>query len=208
MPSRKRKQLKETLLKFYHNPVAKVSFELFMTVIGVIFFALFAIRPTLLTMSDLLKEIEDKEKLDQQLQRKVAALSTVQQEYQIYKDKLSLLDEAIPPNMQLIKTLKIIEKIASDEGLIISSLGFNYIPNEKQVTKITFQNLKRVDRGIELSVLGDYPSIRNFIESLHQSRRMMVVNFIEFSVKENRGNTTLKATMIISVPYFKAENEK
>jgi hypothetical protein len=33
----------------------------------------------------------------------------------------------------------------------------------------------------------------------------MIVNFIEFRIKENRGTTTLEATMTISVPYFKAE---
>ncbi len=205
MATRKRKQLEEALNKFYHNPVAKVSLELFLTVVAIIFFAVFAIRPTLLTMSDLLKEIEDKDKLNKQLQKKVAALSTAQQEYQVHKKKLSLVDEAIPPNMQLIKSLKIIEKIASDKGLIISNLTLNQIPDEKQEAQITFRNIKRVDQIIELSVLGDYPSIRDFIEELQRSRRLMVVNFIEFGIKESRGTTTLEATMNISVPYFRTE---
>lgn len=204
MATKKNKQIQQALAKFYHNPVAKVSFELFLTIFGVIFFAIFAIRPTLLTMSDLIKEIEDKEKLDQQLQRKVAALSTAQQEYQLYQDQLELVDEAIPQSMQLITTLKIIEKIASSQDLIISDLKLGNIPENNQQT-LTDENITRVDQGLELSVMGSYPSIRDFIEALQQSRRTMVVNLIEFNIKEDRGKSTLEATMTVSIPYFKAK---
>ncbi|MEA2057034.1 MAG: type 4a pilus biogenesis protein PilO [Patescibacteria group bacterium] len=206
MATKKNKQIQQALIKFYHNPVAKVSFELFLTIFGVIFFAIFAIRPTLLTMSDLIKEIEDKEKLDKQLQRKVAALSTAQQEYQLYGDQLQLVDEAIPDRMQLIKTLKIIEKIASEQDLIISDLRLASIPNEGRKT-LTSENIARIDQGLELSVMGSYPSIRDFVESLQQSRRTLVANVVEFNIKEDRSQTTLEATMTISIPYFKAKNE-
>ena len=62
-----RQQLTTTLLSFYHRPVAQVSLELFLSVATVVFFAVFAIRPTLVTMSNLIKELEDKRQLDQQL---------------------------------------------------------------------------------------------------------------------------------------------
>ena len=66
----RKKQLASLLEQFYHNPVAKVSLELFLTIGLVVFLALFAIKPTLLTMSDLVKEIEDKRELETQLSKK------------------------------------------------------------------------------------------------------------------------------------------
>jgi hypothetical protein len=59
MPDQRQKLIRN-LNAFYQKPVAKVSLELFLSVGTIIFFAMFAIRPTLLTMSDLVKEIEDK----------------------------------------------------------------------------------------------------------------------------------------------------
>ncbi len=76
MATNKRSQLTTTLLQFYDKPIAKVSLELFFTVAAVIVFALFAIRPTLSTMGKLIKELEDKQALNQKLAQKVAALST------------------------------------------------------------------------------------------------------------------------------------
>jgi hypothetical protein len=69
-----RTQLMSALNDFYHKPVAMVSLELFLSIGAVVFFAIFAVRPTLLTMADLIKEIEDKRALDQQLQQKIASL--------------------------------------------------------------------------------------------------------------------------------------
>ena len=74
----KRQQLTNTLVEFYNQPIAKVSLELFLSIVAVIFFAIFAIRPTLLTMSDLIKELQEKEVLNEKLSQKTAALSSVQ----------------------------------------------------------------------------------------------------------------------------------
>ncbi len=96
MPDNKQKQLKTTLLKFYKQPVGKVSTELFLSIFTIIFFAVFAIKPTLTTMSDLVKEIEDKQKLNKQMQQKVTALATAQTEYEKFQDQFYLLDQSLP----------------------------------------------------------------------------------------------------------------
>ena len=71
--------------------MAKASVELFLSILrhpcSLLFFS---IRPTLLTMSDLIKEIQDKENLDKQLSQKIASLSTVQPLYLRLQDQISL----------------------------------------------------------------------------------------------------------------------
>jgi len=86
-----KQQLIRILDRFYHNPVAMVSFELFLSIAAILFFAVFAIRPTLLTMSDLIKEIEDKRKLDSQMEQKVAALSSAQESFLAVQDRIAVL---------------------------------------------------------------------------------------------------------------------
>lgn len=200
-----RTQLSTTLNQFYHQPVARVSLELFLSLGAVMFFAVFAIRPTLLTMSDLVKEIEDKEKLDGQLGQKIAALYSAQSEYLSLESRLPLLNEAIPAAPQLINSLQIIEKLASDRQLVISSLTINSIPSETAITNLTTQTKRQVV-SVTVTVIGDYPVIRAFVEDLRQLRRVIIIESIAFSNSDNiRGQERgLRAQIQLGLPYYGA----
>lgn len=197
----KKQQITNTLSNFYHNPVAMVSLELFLSIGAVLFFALFAIRPTLLTMSDLIKEIEDKKELDQQLTRKIAALSTVQSEYLQLQPELPVLDEAIPNSPYLIRSLKIIEKLASDQGLVIESITLPEIPDETELVPSS-EKIDRNDIAVGVSITGQYPEIRQFVEDLRNSRRSFVIESVVFSTEEERGSKKLQTNLTLSMPYF------
>lgn len=199
--SDRRRQLLNVLNQFYEKPIARVSFELLVSVAVILFFAIFAIRPTLLTMSDLIKEIEDKRELDQALNQKIAALSTAQAEYLQLESRLTVLDESLPSNPDLIDILKILEKIASDRGLVISALSVSSIPAEPE-EGTSFADLERQDLLISLTITGDYPTIREFVEDLRLSRRSFVVDSVTFNTGEEQGITVLRATMTVNAPYF------
>lgn len=187
--------------QFYHNPVAQVSMELFLTVGLVIFLALFAIRPTLLTMSDLLKEIEDKTELEEQLTKKVAALNSAQSLYLSIEDRLPILDAAIPSTPETIHSLKIIEKLATDQGVVLNSISLTEIP-ETPVEIPDFEKLSRVNLDIALSVSGDYTSIKNFVAGLQNSQRTFVIDSVVFRISESRGDKQLRASILVKAPYF------
>jgi len=200
-PSKKQKQISAALRKFYDNPVSRVSLELFLTVGTIVFFAVAAIRPTLLTMSDLIKEIEDKKELNQKLIQKIAALSTAQNQYHTIEERARVLDEAIPTNPDLINILKITEKVASDQGLVITSLRVNEVP-KKMETIPAFNNLQRQNISFQVNVMGSYPAIKMFVEELHASRRVVAVDTIVFNVEDNRGEKKLRANITVNAPYF------
>ncbi len=200
-PTQKRqKQLAELLNKFYRNPVAQVSMELFLTIGLVIFLAIFAIRPTLLTMSELLKEIEDKTALEAQLNKKVAALGSAQSIYLSVEERLDVLDRAIPSAPETIKSLKIIEKIATDNGVVLSSVSLPEVPETPEAdTPVT---LTRTNLDISLGVIGDYSSIRDYVAALQDSQRVFVIDSVIFRISENRGDKQLRASINIQAPYF------
>ena len=200
MPSR-RAQITTQLIQFYERPVAKVSIELFFTIVTVIFFAIFAIRPTLITMSNLIKELQDKDQLDQKLAQKVATLSTVQEEYYRYQDQIGVLDEAIPPTPKFPEALAILEKIASDNQLLIFSIEAKQIPQEP-LQDIAFTRKTRVTRPVVVTVSGDFPKLRQYIEDLRNTRRTFLIDSVTFSAIEERGQKKLRAAIHINVPYF------
>jgi len=197
--STKQKQLATALNSFYQNPVARVSLDLFLSLGLVLFLGIFAVQPTIVTMTKLIQEIDEKRTLTEQLGQKAAALSTAQAEYSIIQDKLPLLEEAIPSKPELISALKIVEKLATDNSIIITALSVSQVPDEVESSKAPEQT----DLGLSISVTGDYPSIRTLVESLQKYRRLFIVQSVSFDLKDSRGSRTLSARININVPYYK-----
>lgn len=198
-----RRELMTIVNKFYAKPAARVSLELFITIGVIMFFAVFAIRPTLLTMSDLIKEIEDKRKLDQALTQKVAALSTGQTEYLNVQPRLTILDEAIPPDPNLVEALKIIEKIASDTQTAVAGIVIPELPQVSDPnTTPTNVAPSRQDFTLTITLIGDYTRARNFVAGLQAAQRVFIVESINFSISEAEGEPMLVTTVNINMPYF------
>lgn len=197
----KSQQVTKTLLEFYQKPVAQVSFELFLSIAAVIFFTIFAIQPTLITMSDLIKELEDKREIDQQLSQKVAALSTAQTTYLQIQEQIPLLYEAIPPRPQIKESLLQIEKIASDRGLVIENLSMRQVPAEVEAN-ITQAGTERVTLPVTITMAGSYPNISAYIEDLMSLRRTYIIESIIFSRTEERGSESLRANITLGLPYY------
>lgn len=201
MENKQRKDLSFSLDQFYSKPIAVVSFELLLSIGLVIFLGVFAIKPTLTTMSDLIKEIEDKTELRDQLDKKIAALATAQTEYIALENRLPVLDEAIPSQPGLIKSLKIIEKLAGESNVVIESISASTIPDEAPAD-VSAASLVRVPLPISVTVTGDYVSIRAFVEALRNVRRSYVVDTVAFTIEENRGQRKLRASISLNLPYF------
>lgn len=207
MPTNTRSQISRTLLQFYDKPIAQVSLELFFTVVAVIIFAMFAIRPTLSTMGKLIKELEDKEALNQKLAEKAAALSSAQAQYNDVDTRLSILDIAVPTTPQFQQAVLIIEKIASDNKVSITSLQAKEVPKEPTVD-IPFEQKSRVARPLILSVTGDYASIRQLVENIQNSQRTLLIDSVIFTIAEQRSRKVLQATITVNVPYYALDTNK
>ncbi len=201
MLDKERKQLSQSLSAFYQKPVAKVSIELFLSIGAVIFFAVFAIRPTLLTMSDLIKEIEDKRQLDKQMAQKIASLSSAQSEFIKNQDRFVVLDSAVPTGPDLLNLFKILEKLASEQQIVITALSLAEVPKDVPLDT-TFEQLERKNLVFSLGVTGDYGGIRNMVDQISKSQRTIVVDKIIFSVGDVRGAKRLDAVISINAPYY------
>lgn len=203
MPKSKQEQLQLVLLDFYNNPVARVSLELVFSILAVIFFAVFAVKPTLQTMSELVKEIEDKRALEEQLEQKIASLNTAQTQYQQFGEQLYLLDEAMPKTASLLEGLKIVEKLASENNIVIKGIVVSAVPDE--LNSANEDKAKREILTFNIDLTGGYLDIRQFIEALMASRRMMLVDQVNFSLGSNRYQKDLNAIMKINLPYYQSE---
>jgi Tfp pilus assembly protein PilO len=195
-------QLQQTLRDFYDKPVARVSLELIFTVSTIILLALFAIRPTLLTVSDLIAEIDQKEALNDELALKVAALGSAQNEYSVLESRLPVLDEALPSIPRFNQVVQLIEVVATQNNVTLTQLAIQELPKEVEVQPAEFGQASRQSRPVIVTITGQYANIRQFIEQLRQVRRTLIIDSITFKNLEKEGKFELNATMVVSAPFF------
>jgi Tfp pilus assembly protein PilO len=163
------------LQQFYKKPIARVSTELAITILTVIFLALFAIRPTLNTMSSLLKDIDDKTKVNQDLTKKAAALSTLNSEIVPLNSQIALLDTVIPDVPDIDGLLRRIERVASGRPIVLNSIQSDLIPKDHDPSLVGTPQLSGLT--LTVGVKGTYANVIDYMRALlSMDRELSVVS--------------------------------
>jgi Tfp pilus assembly protein PilO len=200
MPNQQRPSLNRLLLqtqlnKFYSHPIARVSFGLILTIVSISFFAVFAIRPTLQTMAELIKQIDDRKVVDQKLALKIVSLTTAQSELVTKQQDAVVLDTSVPssPNFPLLLTQ--IEKIASENNVTMGTLVTTNVPIERDPKTVTTTDLESIP--LTLSVSGDYPGVVGMLNELTHMQRLIVVDRIDLLPPTEQSATTLNMSLSV-----------
>lgn len=161
------------LRRFYQQPVARVSIFVVMSFMTVSFFSVFAIRPTLITISGLIREIEDKGEINSQLEEKIVGLSLVQAEYTQVQVDLAKVWRAMPDRPEVASLIWQLELAAVRNGLKLINL---------QVEPVTLTAVPQVKEGKELpqievgvTVGGNLTQIKEFMKTINNLGRVIVV---------------------------------
>lgn len=204
-----RERTMRELQQFYQKPIAKVSVELLATLIVVIVLAFFAIRPTLLTMSQLLKDIDDRKKTGESLGKKIATLSTLSTEYPTVRREVSLLDVAIPNTPNFDGFMRRLEKIAANNNLIIESIQATQLPKETATNTGANASAMTVASqitsfSISINFKGEYAKVRNTLNDLMTMDRYATLNSLTFNAKRDELEKTniLRTTANLRVVYY------
>jgi Tfp pilus assembly protein PilO len=159
-----------------------------LTIFTICFFLVVAIRPTLVTIARLNREIRDKKEANQKMQAKINSIIAAQDEYAQKLDLLPLLEEALPERSEFPRLASFIERLASENGAVLKSLTFNQIG---QVGKDKNKAVSSETGSLEfsLNVSGSYPNLKAFLAKLEDSRRIIKIDKTAFSqVKEEEGS--------------------
>jgi Tfp pilus assembly protein PilO len=190
------------LWSLYQKPSVKVSSALLLTLFTIIFFAAFAIRPTLVTVAELIKKIDDQRQVLEQMKKKSAALASAQQEYMSVQAKLPLINTAVPPDEAIPDLIKIIEGTAAFHQLALESLSIGDIVYADPKSP---QPAGPQTRTISLSVTGTYDSINTFLKDLQRLPRLSTLETVNFSPPKDAQTQTggpIQITVSFKVHYL------
>ena len=184
---------------YSRRPEIKVISSLTLSIITVIFLTLFAIKPTIITISGLLREIEDKKDFNQTLDIKINQLTLAQSQLNIYQDQLPLLDQALPNESFSVNLIRQIEYLIANNGLTFQGAGYQggaidpdlkpapklkqKVAKEKKAKKAIKEHglvgLNTYD--INLRLAGKYDQIASLMADLNNLSRLLIIHQVIIS---------------------------
>ena len=198
---------------FYQKKQYRAYAGLVLSLFTIAFFGLFAIRPTLVTIASLMKEIEDKQMVAQKLEEKINALARARSEYEAISAELFLVEEALPQNTNLSLFVRQIETLAVQSGVSLQAIQFGETPilgelSSKPDSKKTQQKEKELSTiTFNLSVTGDYQNLKGFLQGLEEFRRLVVPSTFAFKKEKSKEGEQLLLN-ITGEAYYLVQSQK
>jgi Tfp pilus assembly protein PilO len=179
------------------KPVMRVYMEIFLTLVAVSLFGIFAIRPTMITIGKLLQEIKLKEVTLATMNKKIADLNTAKDLYTKESEKIKLIEEAIPNSPEPDLLALQIEELAKTDGVVVKNLG---IENIKMVGAPSLEDDGKLSLTLNLS--GGYSSLIKFAKDVEDLRRPIMYDGLSISSIQSKDGTSLYMTLEnLSTPY-------
>jgi Tfp pilus assembly protein PilO len=168
-----------------------------LTFAALTFFGIFAINPTLTTIFELQKELEENQAVEQQLTTKINNLSQLQQQYNALERDLPLVYDAIPKTANAPLLSAQVQALAKQNNVTITT----YRVAEVQLASNKPQPQKKALSFIfTLQAEGNYQDMMNFATSLAKLSRVITVESISIG---RDGKTNELALTLRGRQYFK-----
>ena len=194
-PSINKALLQAQLAKFYAHPVSQVSSALVLSLLCIMFFALVAIKPTLDTMGELIKQIDEKHDVDDKLSLKIGALATAQKELTTKAASANALSVAVPNTPDFTHLLLMIEKLASEHNVTFISLLAPQMPVERPEPSTPPTNIESIP--LNLSLTGSYQDLFAFLKDLQNLQRIVLIDRVDIVPPSQQDDQSLSMSVAL-----------
>ena len=183
---------KEKLLQLLSNKeVRKYGFDITFFVMFS-FFLIFAIRPNLITAFSLQKELQDLKIQNKESEAVILQVVNYQSTLEEYRDKIPLLDQAVPSTPTVAQVVDEIRKSASDSGILLHAVSVESIDLKgEQESEVKTQQSDAID-SFTVSVNGSASinGANGFLDKLMNQRRLKKIDSVTLTQEEN-GSTSI-----------------
>ena len=202
------------------TPQRQAYLEIVLSLFAVIFFGWFALRPTLITIGELLGEIDSRKEIAAQLDKKIDALAAARTTYEAASSQLALLDESLPPDLQVAEFTAQMEVIGLEAGLQITNFSFDSFALDKvnspslqavpvtrpapspqsdpsAPTPPTWKSLP-----FQLTATGTYTQLRQLVAQLHGLRRVVMLDSLNLGTNATSGQEQLTLHLTGRIAYL------
>lgn len=173
-------------------PLVKTYGSLLTTIIALIVFILFAIKPTIETITILQKDLSNQKDTLAKISQKTQDLTTARANYQNIDQSIKTqIEIAVPKNSDLSKLIKSLEDASKVPQASISAIQFQPVSLEKPSTTVTESKL--LELNFTYNVEGRYESLKLVLDNLRKSPRLISITSLVFNKTEG-GNLLMSIT--------------
>lgn len=189
------------------RPDLKSFLEIILSLITILIFSLFAIKPTILTIIDLTQEIKSRESTVLKLNQKISNLQNASLVLEQFATVIPLIEQSVPKTANIDGVVGQLQELASQSSikvLGISSTDVLLFGNKDKVEII--QNKLPQDAGetpITISITGAYQNLYSFLSNVENLRRPIKID--SFSMNSSQTEEGFVLVMVITgrFPYEK-----
>lgn len=156
-----------------------------LTIIAIIMLAIFAINPTLSTIANLQKQLDDAKFVVERLDTKINNLSILQTKYETLKADLPIVYEAVPKTEEVAILTGQLQTVASENNVAIVSVQSSNFADSNDFSYFIFT----------VSMQGTYEDLMNFLNKIVNMQRIVYLDDINISTsgEENKNLLNLSA---------------
>lgn len=189
----------------------KAFIELLLSLATVSIFGIFALRPTLITIAQLYKEIESKKATVVQLDEKIKNLSLAQENYEAQKESIALLEIAVPNNPNPDSFIKQLEGIVGRNAVNVLSINLGQatlLGTPKQVSDLVATDTEPLPEGASglsftINASSAYPTIATFLTDLEALRRPVKIGTVSINASVTELGRELILVVAGETPYLR-----
>jgi hypothetical protein len=198
------------ILNFYKSKEdLRMFLEIILSLSAISFFSIFAIRPTFLTISTLLKEINSKKEVIAKMDTKIKNLQTARSILDQESLRIPILDLSVPIFPQPQTFVHQIEGIAASAQTQILGIrvdetplkGNNPVKNsaEKDITGFPADV---GGMGFSVSTTGSFQNLFSFLKDLENLRSPVKISILGISLSKVEQGNILTLVVTGKVPYL------
>lgn len=161
---------------------------LIFTFVSLSFLGLFAINPTLSTIIELQKQLDESQFVHQQLITKMNNLSALQQQYTNLSGDLPYVYDAIPQTASVPMLVGQLSSLAKQSNIHVNAIQIT--PVVLSDAKLTISSKTYASFAFSLDAEGSYEQMQTFVKSLEDFNRIVTVEDISL-LKNPKSNNLL-----------------
>lgn len=185
------------------RPDLKAYTEILLSIVTIGIFIVFAIKPTLVTIAQLITKINEQQQTSNDMDTKIKNLGIAQNLYSREQSNINLLNQAVPTGPDVANYVRQIEGVMKKENvtpLTMSIDQVNVLAASISATQVTTANPAAAN--ITISINGGYTPLLALLQDIESLRRPASLSKLSFSVTQVDKNTqVLNLTISAHAPF-------
>ena len=199
---------------YKQRPDLKAYLEVLLSLTTIAVFGVFALRPTVLTIVELLQEIETKEQTVERMDTKIRNIGSAQTLFIQNEFAIGVLNAAVPDNPAPDTFVRQIEGLTglSNVNILGMSIGEILLSGKDERRKTKSKELTPLPgtaEGVDfsLSITGDFQSLRTFLTTIEGMRRPTKIDSANINSSETDDGTILVLVIGGRVPFLRDDTK-